>query len=84
MLPALLRASGPSSITLEGGTDNPMAPPFDFLAQAYLPLVRRMGPAASIALENALLYDEIRKIFDGFVRASVQALRMHPPARSSS
>lgn len=51
VLPALLRASGPSSITLEGGTDNPMAPPFDFLAQAYLPLVRRMGPAVSIALE---------------------------------
>jgi len=50
VLPALLRASGPSSITLEGGTDNPMAPPFDFLAQAYLPLVRRMGPAVTIAL----------------------------------
>ena len=28
---------------LEGGTHNPHAPPFDFLAAAYLPLINRMG-----------------------------------------
>ncbi|WNG19054.1 RNA 3'-terminal phosphate cyclase [Cystobacter fuscus] len=52
VLPALLSASGPSSLVLEGGTHNPAAPPFDFLAKAYLPLVRRMGPGVDATLER--------------------------------
>ena len=44
VLPALLTASGESHLVLEGGTHNSMAPPFDFLAKAFLPLVNRMGP----------------------------------------
>src|SRR5215468_12768281 len=43
ILPPLLTATGPSTLTLEGGTHNPHAPPFDFLAQAFLPQIRRMG-----------------------------------------
>jgi RNA 3'-terminal phosphate cyclase (ATP) len=49
VLPALLTASGHSTLTLEGGTHNPMAPPFDFLASSFMPLIHRMGP--SVALE---------------------------------
>jgi RNA 3'-terminal phosphate cyclase (ATP) len=52
----LLTASGPSSITLEGGTHNPHAPPIDFLEKAFLPLVNRMGPAVHVALERAGFY----------------------------
>ncbi|ATB41331.1 RNA 3'-terminal-phosphate cyclase [Cystobacter fuscus] len=52
VLPALLSASGPSTLVLEGGTHNPAAPPFDFLAKAYLPLVRRMGPGVEATLER--------------------------------
>ena len=37
-------------------------------------LLATLASQASIALENALLYDEIRRIFDGFVVASVQAI----------
>jgi len=44
VLPALMLAGEPSSLTLRGGTHNPMAPPFDFLERVYLPLVRRLGP----------------------------------------
>lgn len=44
ILPPLLLASGETRLTLVGGTHNPHAPPFDFLADAFLPLVRRMGP----------------------------------------
>src|SRR4051794_15478141 len=33
VLPALILAAGPSRLTLEGGTHNPLAPPFDFLAR---------------------------------------------------
>jgi RNA 3'-terminal phosphate cyclase (ATP) len=52
VLPPLLTASGPSKITVEGGTHNPMAPPFDFLDRSFLPLVRRMGPKVDVRLER--------------------------------
>ncbi|XXX74915.1 RNA 3'-terminal phosphate cyclase [Sorangium sp. So ce134] len=56
VLPALLRAPAPSTLTLEGGTHNPMAPPFDFLDLAYLPLVRRMGPDVTATLVTPGFY----------------------------
>ncbi|HMY72691.1 MAG TPA: RNA 3'-terminal phosphate cyclase, partial [Blastocatellia bacterium] len=43
VLPALMIADGKSKLTLEGGTHNPFAPPFDFLQHAFLPLLKRMG-----------------------------------------
>lgn len=49
VLPALLKAEGPSEITVEGGTHNPFAPPFDFLDRTWRPLMARMG--AEIELE---------------------------------
>lgn len=52
VLPALLTAGGPTTLTLEGGTHNPFAPPFDFLAKAFLPLVNRMGPRVTARLER--------------------------------
>jgi RNA 3'-terminal phosphate cyclase (ATP) len=56
VLPALLCTNARSTITLEGGTHNPMAPPFEFLAQAYLPLVERMGPRVSATLDRRGFY----------------------------
>lgn len=50
VLPPLLCAEGPSTLWLEGGTHNPWAPPFDFLAKAFLPLIRRMGPTVAATL----------------------------------
>lgn len=50
VLPALLVAKGESELTLEGGTHNPLAPPFDFLANSYLPWINRMGPAVEAQL----------------------------------
>jgi RNA 3'-terminal phosphate cyclase (ATP) len=44
ILPALLVARGESRLTLEGGTHNPFAPPFDFFDKSYLPQICRMGP----------------------------------------
>ena len=52
VLPALLTASGPSELVLEGGTHNPFAPPFDFLHDAFLPVVNRMGPRVTANLER--------------------------------
>lgn len=56
VLPALLTARGGSTIELEGGTHNPMAPPFDFLAKAFIPLVNRMGPTITATLERPGFY----------------------------
>jgi RNA 3'-terminal phosphate cyclase (ATP) len=56
VLPALLCAAGPSRLSLEGGTHNPAAPPFEFLDRAFLPLVRRMGPRVEATLERAGFY----------------------------
>jgi RNA 3'-terminal phosphate cyclase (ATP) len=50
ILVPLILAPEPSTLVLEGGTHNPAAPPFDFIAEAYLPLLRRMGAEASIEL----------------------------------
>lgn len=56
VLPALMIAVGPSRLTLEGGTHNQWAPPFDFLERTYLPLVNRMGPRVSARLERHGFY----------------------------
>ncbi len=56
VLPALATCGGPSRLVLEGGTHNPWAPPFDFLHRAYLPLLNRMGPTATMELARHGFY----------------------------
>jgi RNA 3'-terminal phosphate cyclase (ATP) len=56
LLPALLQASGPSVVGLEGGTHNPQAPPFEFLDRSFLPLIRRMGARVEAVLERRGFY----------------------------
>ncbi len=56
VLPALLIADGNSRLVLEGGTHNEFAPPFDFLAKAFLPIVNRMGPRVEASLERHGFY----------------------------
>jgi HD-GYP domain-containing protein (c-di-GMP phosphodiesterase class II) len=53
--------------------------PFDERSEE---LVRTLAAQAGIALENAILYDEIRKIFEGFVKASVDAIEARDPTTS--
>lgn len=43
LLPALAKASAASSVTITGGTHNPMAPPFDYLATTLAPQLTRIG-----------------------------------------
>jgi RNA 3'-terminal phosphate cyclase (ATP) len=56
VLPALVIASDPSEIVLEGGTHNPFAPPFDFLDRVLLPVLSRMGPRVRAELERPGFY----------------------------
>ncbi|MBN1392748.1 MAG: RNA 3'-terminal phosphate cyclase [Sedimentisphaerales bacterium] len=39
VLPALFLTDKPSTVTVNGGTHNPLAPPFDFLSETFLPAV---------------------------------------------
>ncbi len=50
LLPLVLGGAAPSMIVFEGGTHNPMAPPFDFLERTFLPLLARMGGRVAIEL----------------------------------
>lgn len=53
LLPALLRTGRPARIVIAGGTHNPLAPPVEFLARAFLPLLRRMGACVDVELNRA-------------------------------
>ncbi|MFH0901488.1 MAG: HD domain-containing phosphohydrolase [Pseudomonadota bacterium] len=53
--------------------------PFDSRAQD---LAANLASQAGISLENALLYDDIRQLFEGFVRASVSAIESRDPTTS--
>ena len=50
VLPPLMLAAGPSTVTVEGGTHNPTAPPFEFIARAFLPIVNTLGPRVDAEL----------------------------------
>ena len=64
VLPALLRADGPSRLRLEGGTHNPFAPPFEFLERSFLPLLGRMGVRVSARLERPGFYPAGGGVFE--------------------
>ncbi len=53
--------------------------PFDSRCEE---IVRTLAAHAAVSLENALLYDDIRRIFDGFVKASVHAIEQRDPTTS--
>jgi RNA 3'-terminal phosphate cyclase (ATP) len=56
ILPALLLANGGSKLVLEGGTHNPFAPPWDFLAKAFLPVLQKMGAGVHTVLDRYGFY----------------------------
>jgi len=68
ILPALLTASAPSHITLQGGTHNPLAPPFDFFERAFVPLINRMGPTLKTRLKRPGFYP----VGGGLVEVSIE------------
>ncbi len=53
--------------------------PFDERSEELLGLV---AAQAGVSLENALLYDEIRRLFEGYVKASVEAIESRDPTTS--
>jgi RNA 3'-terminal phosphate cyclase (ATP) len=56
ILPPLMRAGRPSRVVLIGGTHNPMAPPFDFLHETFVPILNRCGARLSLRLSRYGFY----------------------------
>ncbi len=52
VLPVLLAAGEGACLTLQGGTHNAWAPPFDFIERVYLPALAKMGAEVSIELDR--------------------------------
>ena len=83
----LLNAESPEPITIgiEGGTHNPLAPPFEFLAHAYLPLLQRMGFAVDAKLMRHGFYPNgggrIEFTLAGTNDAKLRPLKLLEPGR---
>lgn len=74
VLPALLVAPGPSEVAIAGGTHNPLAPPYEFLSQAFLPLLSRMGPRVQARLARPGFYP----VGGGLLEVSVSPAPLRP------
>lgn len=83
ILPALLTASDLSTLTLEGGTHNPLAPPFDFLSRCFLPLLHRMGPSVELELKRPGFYPAGGGKFHARVQPVNKLSRLDLPERGS-
>jgi len=56
VLPPLLALRAASTLSFEGGTHNPLAPPYPYLDQVYFPLLERMGAGVERRLLRAGFY----------------------------
>ena len=52
VLPPLLIAGKPSRIHLEGGTHNPLSPPFHFVQATFLPVLEKMGARCEAQIDQ--------------------------------
>ncbi|MFG0265445.1 MAG: RNA 3'-terminal phosphate cyclase [Rhodopirellula sp. JB055] len=56
ILPVLLHADAPSTISIGGGTHAAWAPPFDFFSRCYLPLLAKMNAEVEVDIESHGFY----------------------------
>ena len=56
VLPPLMVAAQPSQLTFEGGTHNPLAPPYPFLDRVFFPVLERQGVEIARSLERVGFY----------------------------
>ena len=71
ILPALAFCDSPSEVLIRGGTHNPRAPTFEFVRDAHLPLLARIGFRAELSLQRHGFYPR----GGGLVRASIEPFR---------
>ena len=56
VLPALLHINKEAGVTIEGGTHNPMAPPFDFLEKSFAKALAGIGYNVDLGLQSYGFY----------------------------
>lgn len=56
VLPALMLAEAPSTVSVSGGTHNPLAPPFHFVERGFAPLLLRIGVRVDLQLKRMGFY----------------------------
>jgi len=56
VIPVLLKADVPSSVTITGGTHVPFSPVWDFFVETYLPELRRMGARVEAEIDQCGFY----------------------------
>ncbi|MGC8744407.1 MAG: RNA 3'-terminal phosphate cyclase [Verrucomicrobiia bacterium] len=56
ILPPLIMSGSASNVIIEGGTHNPMAPPYEFVANTYLPQLAKMGANVKVKLDRYGFY----------------------------
>ncbi|MFC1742618.1 RNA 3'-terminal phosphate cyclase [Candidatus Riflebacteria bacterium] len=75
ILPALLTAAKPSILHLEGGTHNPLAPPYDFLQKSFVPILCRMGAG----IKTTLLRPGFYPAGGGYFRVEIEPVQELKP-----
>ncbi|HAT09961.1 MAG TPA: RNA 3'-terminal phosphate cyclase [Planctomycetes bacterium] len=75
VLPILLCADGPSTVSVRGGTHNSMAPPVEFLRESFLPVLHRIGVSATLELERHGFYPA----GGGAINATIQPWQARVP-----
>jgi HD-GYP domain-containing protein (c-di-GMP phosphodiesterase class II) len=73
------RAKGAPEVLDDDAEFDRWVVPFNDVSVAY---ATSLASQAGIALENAMLYDEVKTLFEGFVRASVTAIESRDPTTS--
>ena len=56
VLPLLMMANKPSRLILEGGTHNPLAPTFEFIREAFLPILKQIGVDCKVQIDRYGFY----------------------------
>jgi RNA 3'-terminal phosphate cyclase (ATP) len=51
-LAMVVYAAAPVVVEIAGGTHNPMAPPFEFLTETFMPLLNRMGHRVKLEIKR--------------------------------
>lgn len=70
IMPALWLADSPSTVTIKGGTHNPLAPTADFLTHGFFPAIQQMGLSVDYQLRQA----GFAPVGGGEIRATIQPL----------
>ncbi|MEM2861489.1 MAG: RNA 3'-terminal phosphate cyclase [Nitrososphaerota archaeon] len=78
LLPVLCFADGPCEVEISGGTNNPLAPPVDYIQEVLIPALRRMGVHVEVTLVKRGFYPRGH----GLVRVRSEPVKQLQPIKA--